>query len=324
MTPISKTLASGCQTCHKTTQLNTCGKCKVVQYCGREHQVADWPEHKNICKKVSRAGLELLAEQEEAAALDAYAGRFAAALPGGADLDVLLKLATLELEVNNRLGIQQGLSHVLEMTKSAKTVMVGTADLAPVCFLRLGRDQEAYDFMKWWITTPETIMGPPRKPYTAVRGEDILESTTIFKGNCPSLAFMAALTLLKLRLLMDLQSLQRSRKEMPAHLPQELLDEVRKSMVSSAINKSVIEREDHADDIKILTEDVKTLYQAVKASSANFWPGVLHPEGGLVAESERWFHGKRPEMQIALQYTYNAWTETPGAIDAIDAISEQQ
>jgi hypothetical protein len=52
-------------------------------------------------------------------------------------------------EVGTRLAVESGLGHILEITKNAKSSMLGVADFAPASFLRLGRDQEAYDFMKW-------------------------------------------------------------------------------------------------------------------------------------------------------------------------------
>jgi hypothetical protein len=45
-----------CDHCGKTAEeasvrsLKDCGKCYVVRYCGKEFQVAAWPEHKEACK----------------------------------------------------------------------------------------------------------------------------------------------------------------------------------------------------------------------------------------------------------------------------------
>jgi hypothetical protein len=253
----------------------------------------------------------------------ALAGSMSTALPIGADAAVLLKLGHAELDVGTRLAVESGLGHILEITKNAKSSMLGVADFAPASFLRLGRDQEAYDFMKWWITTPDTIMRPPMQPYTAVKNQGILEPAAVFMGKCPSMAFMATLTLLKLRLLMDLQSLQRSKKNMSAKLPQELVDEIRRNMVSSAIGRELIERDDHQEDIARMKADVKVMYEAVMASNMQFWPAVLHSGDNLTAEAEGWYYGNKEEMQFALQFTYRAWVETPGAIEAIEVLSKE-
>jgi hypothetical protein len=41
-----------CSTCNQLKELSLlmhCGRCKVVQYCCRECQAADWPKHKALC-----------------------------------------------------------------------------------------------------------------------------------------------------------------------------------------------------------------------------------------------------------------------------------
>jgi len=47
----------GCRVCGKTEKTRKCARCKVVTYCGREHQREDWRVHKNVCG--------LLAERQE-------------------------------------------------------------------------------------------------------------------------------------------------------------------------------------------------------------------------------------------------------------------
>lgn len=38
-----------CTICGRTEGAKRCGRCKVVAYCGREHQKLDWKLHKEIC-----------------------------------------------------------------------------------------------------------------------------------------------------------------------------------------------------------------------------------------------------------------------------------
>ncbi|KAJ7804352.1 hypothetical protein B0H14DRAFT_2884433 [Mycena olivaceomarginata] len=51
-----------CTTCLKHSRepgvvLRQCGKCKSVWYCSKECQKADWPKHKEKCKKVDGSGI---------------------------------------------------------------------------------------------------------------------------------------------------------------------------------------------------------------------------------------------------------------------------
>ena len=49
----------GCPSCTATTtthNLLRCGQCKLVFYCSREHQRADWPRHRLLCQAARLAG----------------------------------------------------------------------------------------------------------------------------------------------------------------------------------------------------------------------------------------------------------------------------
>jgi hypothetical protein len=38
-----------CKICGRREGVKRCGRCKVVVYCGRDHQKKDWKLHKGIC-----------------------------------------------------------------------------------------------------------------------------------------------------------------------------------------------------------------------------------------------------------------------------------
>jgi hypothetical protein len=50
---VSLKQSKSCVVCSKIEDLQSCAKCKLVQYCSREHQVADWKNHKEICNILS-------------------------------------------------------------------------------------------------------------------------------------------------------------------------------------------------------------------------------------------------------------------------------
>jgi len=43
-----------CNVCGETEKTMRCGRCKVVAYCGKEHQKADWKVHKRVCASLAR------------------------------------------------------------------------------------------------------------------------------------------------------------------------------------------------------------------------------------------------------------------------------
>jgi len=87
--------------------------------------------------------------------------------------------------------------------------------------------------------------------------------------------FMACLILLKLRILMDLQSIQRSAAELGGRMPQELIREIRADVVSSALTPAVIERDDHSASIEALAADIKEMRSAMDELNDRFWPAML-------------------------------------------------
>lgn len=43
-----------CAVCNVTVALKICSGCKSVAFCGREHQLQFWPQHKADCKRISK------------------------------------------------------------------------------------------------------------------------------------------------------------------------------------------------------------------------------------------------------------------------------
>jgi hypothetical protein len=52
---VSTKLINGCYVCDKKDGLSRCAACKIVHYCGREHQATHRKEHKSLCKKIKIA-----------------------------------------------------------------------------------------------------------------------------------------------------------------------------------------------------------------------------------------------------------------------------
>ena len=58
-------LVTGCIVCGKQVDLQHCAQCKVVQFCGQEHQRKYWFEHKMACKSIGKARKELEHAQKD-------------------------------------------------------------------------------------------------------------------------------------------------------------------------------------------------------------------------------------------------------------------
>ena len=50
-------MARACIVCGVTEKLRKCSRCKQVHYCGREHQLAHWKEHKANCTPAAKTAV---------------------------------------------------------------------------------------------------------------------------------------------------------------------------------------------------------------------------------------------------------------------------
>ncbi|KAF2161582.1 hypothetical protein M409DRAFT_27977 [Zasmidium cellare ATCC 36951] len=109
---------------------------------------------------------------------------------------------------NIREGVQSALDLALGNLKLCRGDNMGTRSLIPALMIRLGKDQEAYDFIKWYETSGNDMS----LPYLNLHDEDVFENPEAALGDRKfgDLANQSCLALIKFRLLSDLQSLQNS------------------------------------------------------------------------------------------------------------------
>ncbi|KAF2188686.1 hypothetical protein K469DRAFT_627317 [Zopfia rhizophila CBS 207.26] len=334
----SKSLTTGCAVCDTKETLSRCGACKVVQYCGRDHQISDRSAHKSFCNRIKKAQVALDDEEQKLRAhpgdlmtppniFEEGVGHFWGIHKTRPYMRARFALVEAQLKINTPQAVESGLYHLIDMLRLCRGDNMGVRDLVPALFLRLGRDQEAYDFLKWWVTTGQESdydWGDIDLGYLDVKDADVFESVDVFAKDCPSLSHLVAVTLLKIRLLIDLQALQRSHS-VGEHAAQEILDNTREHCVSSIIsgNRLILDRQDQTPYIKSLEKQVKQLYVAVKKHNKYFWPALLNPGDNLTARPNMYGFGDPSQMQLMLQYNYNSWAETSRAIETIEELSKK-
>ena len=159
--------------------LKKCAKCEIVAYCNRECQMADWKHHKDVCKYISEYAnaikdLEDREYERFHRPEEIEIGDFKTQ-NGCCDFCVLTNAKEYADEpymkyVNYKMEYLYALWHMAEeymdyelyekyfneaselMRISAK----GTADLKYYCawaLINMGRDQEAYNLVKFWMAT---------------------------------------------------------------------------------------------------------------------------------------------------------------------------
>ncbi|KAH8587615.1 hypothetical protein B0O99DRAFT_694277 [Bisporella sp. PMI_857] len=316
---MSLSLTTQCPMCGSKEKLSRCQACNVMTYCGRDHQVEHRYAHKVACNGVKKAQKELDREEQKlrahpgdfmtppgATIFEEEAGHFWGIHETRAYMRARYALVEALLKVKTLYAVKSALDHIMDMLRLCRGDNMGIRDLAPPLFLRLGKDQECYDFVKWWATTGQESnydWGNMDNPYLDVKDADVFEPVDEFTSKWAALKFSVVGEV----------------------VPQEILDNIRSQPVSTIIagNKDIMSSKDQGPLIKKVEEQVKELYKAVNKSNKYFWPALLNPGAHLKSRPQMYSHGTPEQMQLNLQYCYDSWAETPGAIDMIKDLHQK-
>jgi hypothetical protein len=313
--------------CSKISDFTLCPACQSAQYCGREHVYADRPKHRSVCSRIKKAQATFAKEDKALRKLrgdSIFDIEWTSFWAWDRSEYISARQALVEalFKMNTAQAVSMALEHLLDMLRLNPGDRKGARDVIPALFIRLGRDQEAYDFGHWWATTghaPDYDWTRTDARYTNTRDADIFEEVDAFTGDGFHLSHVVAITLLKIRLIIDLQSLQRARAFAGPHVPRELFDVIQQHSTLSNItnNSKYTDREDLTPQIRGLRAQILILFEAVHKANMFFWPALVEPANHLRARATAYGEGDKRQMQLALQQNYNAWAETPGAIDVI-------
>jgi hypothetical protein len=140
-----------------------CG-CRVVMYCGVEHQTQDRQKHKKSCNRIKKNRAKLYEEETRLRALppsmlhparifEDHAGKFWGFQETRPYMSQRYALVESILQVHSAEAAQEGLDHLLDMLLLCRGDNMGVRSVVPAVMLLLNRDQDCYDFLKWWATT---------------------------------------------------------------------------------------------------------------------------------------------------------------------------
>jgi hypothetical protein len=229
--------------------------------------------------------------------------RFAAA-------EALLKVDTLP-------AVEQALAHFSDMLRLCRNDDLGARDVVPALLLRLGREQECYDFLKWWAVVDNRSydFDDAKLRFLDIWGADAFEDIDVFTrlGAHMSLSQLVVLMLLKLRMRLDLRHLYRRdddcRRQSQAQVGSLIRARTRDVRFNVPLATLAID---------MLDRQYRSLCGVVNAANPHFWDALVGektPQLPLV-------YGRRggvKEAHLALHQCRAAWRETDGAGAVIDA-----
>lgn len=337
-------LARQCDICRKKDGLLRCSGCQCVYYCGTDHQISDRPAHKKRCQAVKKLLASLKKEDQ---ALRDFPGDFMTApnpFESGAGhfwgihetRPYMRARYALVDELLMSFGwtggrvdvVQIALDHLMDMMHLCWSDNMGLRHVTPPLMIRLGKDQEAYDFLYWWATTGQESnydWGSGER-YLNIHGADILGPLqSSWTNRFLNLSHVSCIALLKVRALLDLQASQNASRALSGTVPQEIIQMIRGELISSIGASKPEILLDGVDDIARLIQTIKgqirELYTAMNKSNPHFIPMFLDDAiNALGNRPNMYAPGSPEEAALTIGQVLPAWFETPGSIDLLQSI----
>ncbi|KAH9895504.1 hypothetical protein F4778DRAFT_275131 [Xylariomycetidae sp. FL2044] len=234
--------------------------------------------------------------------------------------DEALRAATLD-------GVQECLDHFQDMMRLGRSDNMGLRDKVPALLLRLGRDQECYDFIKWWGTTAAEShynSSDMDIPFLDIKDADVVEDPQFLLGNYNygMLSHRVAGLLIKFKMLVDIRSIKIARKVVTAtrRLPVELWEGVERHVIHSPLSVQFVGRP-HPELINTETtlrlQCMKIGAAIVKANQHFMYEMLDLDEETLRYRPSSYSRGSFEEMSLVMQDYYPAWCEAVGAMDLL-------
>lgn len=198
--PKSGCSVRGCKVVDNWEEIWRCEDCQAAMYCGQKHQHADFPAHRLACDQIKRARFAY--EEAEKELRDTKGDDiFNQDPPRFWDIPetrpyMRVRLAYIDaiLLINTVQAVILALQHLGNMLYLCRNDAIGVRHIMPTLYLRLGRDQDAYDFSKWWVTTRQGYNWSKKyERYPNIRQADAFKDLKDFvRGASVSLSLLSA------------------------------------------------------------------------------------------------------------------------------------
>ncbi|KAI1023681.1 hypothetical protein LB505_011216 [Fusarium chuoi] len=183
--------------------------------------------------------------------------------------------------------------------------------------------REAYDFIKWYAVKGGSNYDwrDMSLPFLDLKGEDafeaVIEKPLYYDGS-----FKMALTLLKIRLMKDLESLQGFLQKKPNATGEERYDYLQEEAMSDILQQraDIFAKDDYKDLTDELKRQVLQLYKMVKEDNKHIWPGIEDPNLYAYDVPSIYSPGSREEAVLIFRQSWYSWSETEPAIRHIRGI----
>ncbi|TFK18004.1 hypothetical protein FA15DRAFT_689881 [Coprinopsis marcescibilis] len=311
-----------------------CSACKVTRYCSSEHQSSDWGRHKSTCHTIKRCRRALDVEDTKlrnddgggggfgwAFPFENYVGHFWGVYSTRPYMRARFNLVAEIVKVNTHDAATAALGHLLDMLRLCRGDNQGVRDLVPALYLRLNRDQECYDFSKWYQTEGirgDYNWGDMNLGFLDLKNEDVMESAAVFCDQWGT-SHAIPVTLMKVRMLLDLRDLATASAllEVPSLNPDAVRSIQDHLDFRSPIWKArpeLLAPDGLEEKIRVLEQQTDDLFKSVNKGNEYFWKSIFDYEKLSQTPPHSYSNGTREENVLLLMHNGRAWDETEGAM----------
>ena len=338
-----------CFYCGAKGTLIHCSKCYQARYCTKHCQRADRSRHQDKCEEIvdaydtfREASDHLFYTQKVPKAAGGHYSRFADTHEFLGTKLILMDAMLQTYGTTNGYKdiVQSVLNHALHLMKDDREDGVGVRCMIPSLHIRLGNDEKAYDFIKWYATTscdPAYSWDDLKAPFLNIKGTDVFENIpqTMVEGLPPQepsfygnveasqhLSHAKSVMLIKIRVYQNLQRLKWAGIVLRGIFPEEIvtlvLEELSGSVLSERDDVLRSDPETMGTLLRTTKEQIRELYRIIDQKYPRFWALLLdNPEVTMLPNPDLSTRLSVEGTTIMFGYTYAAWYETPGAMEII-------
>lgn len=327
-----------CSVCHIQAGLQRCGACRLVHYCGREHQASHRNSDKHACNAMKKASAAL-SRTEHKLRIMQHTGLLVLAEQVGRFWDtpetrdnMCARYALVEkmiLHFKSDSAVLDSLIQLIHMLHLCQGDNQGIRWVAPALYLRLGLDQQCYDFLKWWAIFGERDgyhWDVTDDPFLRFIDTDVLESPEgMWRGPLIQLGHAASVVLIKVRILLDLQHTLNATRAFEGAMPREVIEEIRGSELVSCVvawRKDIIHAStDRTAELLLLVKrQVMVLFRTISIYNRAFWPALVDPDSRPEKRPDVYSPRSEEEASIMVMHNCEAWRETPGSVEVVKSL----
>lgn len=302
-----------CSVCASKTGLKYCTGCRVVQYCGVEHQRKHRKEHKVACNAISSSAKQL--GETDPTLVSTYS-------------QARYKFVESLLQVQTVDAIGMALQHCIMLLTLIPTDDLGVRDIVPNLLIRLDREQDCYDFIKWWSLSLSTKPAFSSKAgrFLSIERANALEPITELDLDSLSLCNLATLTLLKTRLRLDVLEQERDTSYMSfggLSLDSNHPDPFARK-IGDVVRELIDRRPFNAFEkylANMLKTQCQTLCKKIQNNNPHFWDILASDSKMSPAKAARCLPGSEQEAIMASSHCKAAWNESDDALRMAQSIT---